>query len=54
MLSLLACLALSFSAFAQEEEENKNGKKEKGYEDIITEEAVTDDGLFTVHKVDDK
>ena len=46
----------SFSAFAQEEEESKNGngKKEKGYEDIITEEAVTDDGLFTVHKVDDK
>jgi hypothetical protein len=53
LLSLLACLAVSFGAFAQEEE-SKNGKKEKGYEDIITEEAVTDDGLFTVHKVDDK
>ncbi|NBC07154.1 MAG: DUF5117 domain-containing protein [Bacteroidetes bacterium] len=53
LLSLLACLAVSFSAFAQEEE-SKNGKKEKGYEDIITEEAISDEGLFTVHKVDDK
>ena len=55
LLGLIALLAFSFTAFAQEEEgKEKDGKKEKGYEDIITEEAVTDEGLFTVHKVKDK
>ena len=29
LLSLLACLAVSFGAFAQEEEESKNGKRKK-------------------------
>jgi hypothetical protein len=30
----------------------KNGMK--GYDEIITKEAISDDGLFTVHKVEDK
>jgi hypothetical protein len=29
-------------------------KKGKSYSDVITEEAETDEGLFTVHKVEDK
>lgn len=34
---------------------SKNSKsKEKKYNDIITGEAITDEGLFTVHKIDDK
>lgn len=38
------------------DEDTSKGKKskEKSYEDIITEEAVTDSGLFIVHKVVDK
>ncbi len=40
------------TAAAAEKEEQKD--KDKSYEDIITEEAVTDEGLFTTHKVDDK
>ena len=35
-------------------EKEKKPKKEKTYEDIITKDAVTDDGLFKVHKVKDK
>lgn len=34
---------------------NKDKKKKgKSYKDIITDEAITDEGLFTVHQVDDK
>jgi len=29
-------------------------KKEKGYSDVITDEAVSDEGLFTVHNVEGK
>ena len=29
-------------------------KKEKTYTDIITEKAISDSGLFTVHQVDEK
>jgi len=36
----------------EEKKEDKNGIKP--YDEIITEEAKTDDGLFKVHKVDDK
>ena len=35
-------------------EEEKKPKKEKTYEEIITKDAITDDGLFKVHKVKDK
>lgn len=34
-------------------EEKKEGEL-KPYDEVITDEAETDDGLFTVHKVDDK
>ena len=34
--------------------ESKEAKKPKSYEDIITKDAVTDHGLFDVHKVKDK
>lgn len=39
---------------ATQEEAKKDKDEEKSYDDIITEEAVTDEGLFTTHKVDDK
>ena len=35
-------------------EKEKKPKKEKTYEEIITKDAITDDGLFKVHKVKDK
>lgn len=37
---------------AQSDEEKKD--ELKPYDEIITDEAQTDDGLFTVHKIDDK
>ncbi|MDZ7774063.1 MAG: zinc-dependent metalloprotease [Balneolaceae bacterium] len=30
-----------------------SGEEEDGYESVITDEAVSDEGLFTVHRVDD-
>lgn len=39
---------------ATQEEAKKDKDEEKSYDDIITEEAVTDEGLFTTHKVADK
>ncbi len=35
-------------------EKSKEAKKPKSYDDIITKEAVTDHGLFDVHKIKDK
>jgi hypothetical protein len=32
----------------------RNGDGPKPYAEVITEEAISDDGLFTVHQVDDK
>mgnify|MGYP006267347007 CR=1 FL=1 len=66
--SLLLVLTVHLSAFAQAEEskdqtesaekteksEEDQKKKGKSYEDVITEEAVTDTGLFIVHKVGPK
>ena len=65
LLTLFAFLAFSFLAlpvFSQEEngdeKEEKTEKgskgKEKPYSEIITDKAVSDDGLFTVHQVKDK
>ena len=45
-------LLVSFSTFSQKDE--KNTKKEKTYSEVITDKAVTDNGLFDVHKIDDK
>ncbi len=57
-LLVLTALLFTFSVFAQPEgDKQENGdkekpeKKEKGYTDVITDEAETDEGLFTVHKV---
>ena len=48
-------LVLSFSGFAQDKEKSdKKSKKEKSFEDFITDKAVSDTGLFTVHQVDEK
>jgi len=48
-------LLVSFFAFSQKKDDSKNDtKKEKTYSDIITDKAVTDNGLFDVHKIDDK
>ncbi len=64
LMAFMAFIFLAFPAFAQEEngaaepkEENTGAakkSKEKSYKDIITDEAVSDDGLFTVHQVKDK
>ena len=51
VMALLVC----FSTFSQKKDEpKKDTKKEKTYSDIITDKAVTDNGLFDVHKIDDK
>jgi hypothetical protein len=58
--SALSILLLTFSlfVFAQEDSGDKSGDdKDKGpkvYTDVITDEAISDEGLFTVHKVKDK
>jgi hypothetical protein len=38
----------------EEAKDSKKSPKDKGYADFITEKAVTDSGLFIVHKVDEK
>ena len=48
-------LLVSFSTFSQKKDDSKKDtKKEKTYSDIITDKAITDNGLFDVHKIDDK
>lgn len=64
MVSLLFSVGLIFAIsmpplLAQEGDKEKSEqtdkkKKEKSYEDVITDEAVTDEGLFTVHKIGGK
>ncbi len=60
MLGLLALLFLSPAcstsqqAATAEAAEEKKEEEKGGYDELITDEAVTDEGLFTVHKVDDK
>lgn len=34
--------------------EEENGKKEKSYADVVPDDAETDEGLFLVHRVDEK
>ena len=52
---------MSLLTFSQNDEKkskddslDKKEKKEKVYSDLINEDAITDNGLFDVHKVDDK
>jgi len=55
--TFLFCLLLSLNLAAQKpttKEDSKKPKKEKTYEDIITKEAITDKGLFNIHKVKEK
>jgi hypothetical protein len=56
-LPILFTLVFSLGTNAQKKdstEEEKKPKKEKTYEEIITKDAITDNGLFKVHKVKDK
>ncbi|MCI5082780.1 MAG: zinc-dependent metalloprotease [Saprospiraceae bacterium] len=56
-LLLLCFLLLSTSVLLaqdKKEDDKDKKKKEKTYKDIITDEAETDEGLFTVHKVKSK
>ena len=56
-IPVLFTLIFSLSVNAQKKdstEKEKKPKKEKTYEEIITKDAITDDGLFKVHKVKDK
>ncbi len=45
---------LSSLGLQAQKEEGKKAKKEKSYEDIISDKANSDSGLFTVHEVDEK
>ncbi|MDB9793856.1 zinc-dependent metalloprotease [Flavobacteriaceae bacterium] len=57
IFTFLICLLISISLNAQKtsaKEDSKKPKKEKAYKDIITKEAITDKGLFDIHKVKDK
>ena len=56
-LPVLFTLIFSFSINAQKKDstdKEKKPKKEKTYEDVITKDAVTDNGLFDIHKVKEK
>ena len=56
-LPILFTLVFSLTTNAQKKdstEKEKNPKKEKTYEDIITKDAITDNGLFDIHKVKEK
>lgn len=64
LLLFVLAIGLAVPVWSQESEEsNAEEKKEqakkkkspfKDYDEIITEEAMTDEGLFTVHMLDDK
>ena len=49
-------LFISIDVFSQKKDEKNENKtkKEKSYSDIITDKAISDEGLFHVHKVDGK
>ncbi|MEM1322917.1 MAG: zinc-dependent metalloprotease [Bacteroidota bacterium] len=54
---LLSLFSSVYSLSAQDGKENKKPKstnKIKPYEEVITDKAVSDDGLFTVHKMGSK
>jgi len=56
-LPVLFTLIFSFSINEQKKDstdKEKKPKKEKTYEDVITKDAVTDNGLFDIHKVKEK
>lgn len=56
---LVACLCLflfSPLGYSQDKDEkgDKDKKKEKSYSDVITDEAESDEGLFTTHQIGEK
>ena len=63
LIFFFTLILFSFTSFSQEtdekveddkEEKTDKEKKEKTYSDIINDKAITDIGLFDVHKVEDK
>ena len=57
--TFLFCLLLSLNLTAQkpdkkDKDDSKKPKKEKTFEEIITKEAITNKGLFDIHKVKEK
>lgn len=54
LLSIALSLLLLFTAHAQDGKKDKDEeKKGKSYEDIITDQSITHEGLFSTHKVED-
>lgn len=57
LLTGIMLLGLSFTAFAQDKGNGKDDKKKdkiKKYEEVITDEAISDEGFITSHRVDGK
>ena len=62
LISLFFCFSITLSQNDDKIAENndeisktdKKEKKKKTYSDIINEKAITDNGLFDVHKIEDK
>ncbi len=60
IFSLTGCAALSLGGrkadkpAASKQEPSKSEDKPKPYDEIITDEAESDEGVFTVHRIDDK
>ena len=55
LLQIIVLTMFSIQLQSQKKQEKeKKEKKEKVYSDIITDKAITDEGLFDVHKVDGK
>ncbi|MDB4086064.1 zinc-dependent metalloprotease [Flavobacteriaceae bacterium] len=57
IFTYLFCFLISLNLSAQKpsaNDESKKPKKEKTYKDIITKDAITDKGLFDIHKVKEK
>ncbi|MEK9613943.1 MAG: zinc-dependent metalloprotease [Flavobacteriaceae bacterium] len=53
-LWLLAVLVLGFANAQEPSKSDKKDKKEKTYDEVITDKAVTTKGLFSVHNLDEK
>lgn len=47
-------LLLTVAAQSQSPRGGGNGNGMKSFDEIVTDKAVTDEGVFNVHKVDDK
>ena len=51
---VLAFLAINLQAQDKKSKDDKKEKKEKTFDDIITKDAKSDEGLFNIHEVKDK